>query len=835
MLIGRDAECERLSTALEAAMDGAGGMWTIAGEPGIGKTTLLRWAAEQAGAALVAHTRGAESEADLPYAALADLLAPLAHHLDQLPAIQADVLSGAIGRGPPKGMDRFAVGVATLGLLRAAAEQQPIVLLVDDVQWVDSASIDALVFAGRRAEAEPVLVIASQRTATGSDEPRLTGTEVMSLEPLSPEAAAALLADGIAAPVAARLLDAARGNPLALVELPRLLSEGQLAGIEPLLDPIPTRNGLERAFASRLAPLSAAGRRAVLLAAADSSRKTGVVLEALAARGLDDAALREAEAIGLIELGANQVEFLHPLVRAAAYQCGDAAERRSAHAALADAEVDVDRAVWHRAAAILGADRDLAAQLAEAGERAVERGAPGAAAAAFERAAALAGDSAIRGRHLLAASCALDDLGNLPRALELARQAEALVDEPLAHARVVAQRASLQIALGDVEVASAAILEETERISVLDPTWAAGMMMLALSLPLHQLRSDEALRIAERAQSLGAEDRPRMLVEYSGCALSNIMAGHHLGTEAVLRLAREAPSAPLPQAHRQSSGVGWGLVWVEEYDEARTLLHWAADLQRTSGALRYLGQSLHVLAELDFRVGRWVSAYAHAYEAIQLYDETGQRAERGFAFATLARLEAACGRGEDCRAHAQTAFDSDAASGQLIASATASAAVGLLELGNGDPEAAVASLELAEKVAADGELAEPWIVHSAPDIVEAYVHTGRLARAQEVLDVFTAHAQATGRISALAAAHRCRGMFASSDPYREEFEEALSLHKLVPTPFERARTDLAYGERLRRDGKRSEARPRLQSALVSFERCLAVGRGFACVAPPFCS
>jgi DNA-binding CsgD family transcriptional regulator len=270
--------------------------------------------------------------------------------------------------------------------------------------------------------------------------------------------------------------------------------------------------------------------------------------------------------------------------------------------------------------------------------------------------------------------------------------------------------------------------------------------------------------------------------------------------------------------HRQSSAMGWPLVWVEEYDVARSMLNWAVGVQRAGGALRHLPQSLHPLAELDFRTGRWVPALAAAYEAIGLFEETGQPTERGFACATAARVEAALGRAEECRTHATEAFAADAAAGLLIATAYAGAALGLLELGRGDPEAAIVALEPVERILRDGEVGEPWIVHWAPDLIEAYSHTGAGDSARAVLEELETQARTTGRISALAAAARCQGVLAPDDAFVESFTTALELHDRVPTPFERARTELAYGERLRRAGQRSDSRERLQRALRTFER-----------------
>jgi DNA-binding CsgD family transcriptional regulator len=339
------------------------------------------------------------------------------------------------------------------------------------------------------------------------------------------------------------------------------------------------------------------------------------------------------------------------------------------------------------------------------------------------------------------------------------------------------------------------------------------MYSLALNLPLHRLEAAEAVRLAERARGLGEPGRPRGVIERMGLAISKVLAGDPEGRLMALELA-----AAMTEAPRQVSGVAWALVWAEEYGAARSLLGGAARMQRSAGALRYLSQALHPLAELDFRVGRWVSAYAHSYEAIDLFEETGQRAELGFVHGTVARLDAASGNDAECRAHAQAAFDSDAASGLAIASAYANAALGLLELGQGNAEAAVPYLEWVEQLATDGGLGGPWVVHWAPDLVESCSRIGDFDRARSVLETFAARAIATGHVSALAAAARCRGILAVGGEYATEFDTALSLHAQTDAPFECARTELAYGECLRRDGNRSQARSRLRSALARFER-----------------
>ena len=815
MLIGRELESAELAAALSSARDGSGSALVLVGEPGIGKTTLLRQLVVSAGELEVLETAGVESEAELPYSALVDVLTPLLHYLDALPEVQALALSSALALGPPGAADRFAVGVATLGLLTEAAGQGPVLVVVDDLQWVDSASRDALSFAARRLSSIPVALVAAQRVGSAF----MPGAHVVALGPLGREDSATVLSGAtadIAPQVVARLLDAARGNPLALVELPRLLTHRQLDGTEALDDPIPTANGLERAFAAQLKPLSAAGRRASAVAAADSSGTAGVVVAALAALGLEPEALHEVEGRGLLTIEANRIEFRHPLVRSAAYHDTDPAELRLVHGALGSVDDDPDRRAWHLAAAAVGPDEAAAAELEDAGERARDRAAAGPAAAALERAAALTPDREGRGKRLLKAADALEEMGRIDRSEGLALEAEQLIDDPGVRTRLVAQRAGLKMSAGDVEAGHAMLVGEADRIADADPAWAAAMLALAANLPLFRLQAPKTLALAERAWALGDPARSRMFHERGALALAKTISGDPDAASPLLELAREVSESHV--GHKQSSAIAWPLVWVEEYSAVRGLLTWAIGVQREGGALRYLPQALHPLAELDFRVGRWVPALAEVYEAISLFEETGQPTERGFACATAARIEAALGLDVESREHAREAFAADSASGLLIAGAYASAALGLLALGRGDAEAAIAALAAVERIVREGEVGEPWLVHWAPDLIEACSHVGDVRRATTELEAFELQARATGRVSALAAAARCRGILAPDKGYDEAFVAAVELHSRVPTPFERARTELAWGERLRRSGRRIEARERLNGALQVFER-----------------
>ena len=452
--------------------------YLLVGEPGIGKTTLLRGLVEQAGEMTVLETAGVESEADLPYAALIDVLQPVLHRLDALPEAQAVALSTALALGPPGVVDRFAVGVATLGLLARSGRGRP---------GADRRRRSAM---GRFGVPRRALVrgTASHGNPRASSLPlneparRLCpALQVVPVGPLDREDATRVLAENegrIAPEVLTRILDAAHGNPLALVELPHLLTPGQLAGTEVLANPIPTANGLERAFAARLAPLSAGGRLATVVAAADSSGTAGVVLGAFGSLGIAERDLGEVESLGLLQIEPNRLEFRHPLVRSAAYHGADPAERRRVHAALADADSDPDRRAWHRAAATVGLDDVIADELDRAGVRALARGAFGAGAAALERAASLTEARDARGAGLLRAANAMDAAGNLVRSQALAHEAADLIDDPRLHAELVILLGRLRMAGGEVEAGHSMLLEEAERISELDPALAARTAQL---------------------------------------------------------------------------------------------------------------------------------------------------------------------------------------------------------------------------------------------------------------------------------------------------------------------------------------------------------------------
>src|SRR5262245_36660512 len=421
MVLGRAAERARIDALLAAAREGRSGGLVLRGEAGIGKSALLADAAERAEGATVLAARGVESEAELPFAGLAELLRPVVHLLDSLPGRQAEALRGALALGPPAAGDRFAVAAATLGLLAAAAEEAlPLLVLVDDAHWLDRSSLEALLFAPRRTEAEGIAFLLAARPG----EPRTPSDfEELTLGGLDRESAQRLLsaaAPALAPGVAERLVEGTGGNPIALSEVTGLLSAAQLAGEEPLPEPLPAADAADRAFRRTVEALAPAARTAALVAAAAGAAPVAAVASASSTLGGD---LEAAEAAGLVAVADGIVDFAHPLARAAAYASAPAADRRAAHRALADA-VGGDRRAWHLAESLFGPDEEVALALEQAGAEAEGRAGYAAAAAAFERAAQASADPAAAAARLLRAGDAASRAGRPAQALRALDDAE---------------------------------------------------------------------------------------------------------------------------------------------------------------------------------------------------------------------------------------------------------------------------------------------------------------------------------------------------------------------------------------------------------------------------
>jgi DNA-binding CsgD family transcriptional regulator len=824
-LIGRESECALVERLLAGALSGRSGTVVLYGEPGIGKTRLLEHALGRAAGMRVLRVTGLEAASAVPFAGLATLLQPLVELLPNVSKRERAALASALGVEPAGDAGPTVVASGALSLLALAAEGQPLLCVVDDAHWLDRESSEALAMVAARLEAEAIVMLFAARDGEGFEPAHLPG---LKLAGLAPDAARKLLSLHATAQlsdsVAARLVEETGGNPLALLELPALLSDAQFRGREVLDEPLPVGAALEQAFLRRTRALPADAQLALLVAAASDSDDLRLVLRAAARLGLRPDALEDADSGGLLSIRAMRFRFRHPLVRSAVYQAAPLAERRSVHAALADAlgdEGDADRRAWQRAAAAFGPDESLAAELEHAAETARRRGGVAAEARTLALAARLAPADDARGARLVKAARAAWQAGRSEDAAQLLDEALPLIGDRLQRADAQELGAAILKRHGDAEAAHDLLLSEAARIESLDPLRAARMLTQASHLFFRRDQVAPALELARRAWGLAGAEVAASDLELSGTlAWALVYLGHtEEGRAHALRCAELSEQRGETQNGPQ---IGWCLAWLEEYEVARALIERAVRAHREAGAFGDLAYVLFHLSDLEFRTGRLTAAYAAAQEGTWLAAQTGREQMLMADQTALATVEAVMGRAEDARTHATHALALAGATFNHTFVARANAALGLLELSMGRARDAVVALELVERTMARRDIVEPSVDEWLPDLIEAYIRTDRADDARGRLEVWEERATKTQRLWALAAAARYRGLLGPPDEIDVHFAEALALHDRTPSAFERARTELCYGERLRRAGRRVDGRTHLRSALEVFERLGAV-------------
>ena len=825
-LIGREAECALVYRLLDEALKGRSGSLVLLGEPGIGKSMLLDYAvASAAGAMRTLRVTGLEAVSEAPFAALDELLRPVRPAIRDLSQARRKALETALGLDRGGDTEPVAVAAATLALLAMLAEQGPLLCVVDDAHWIDRESVEALTVVAGRLGAEGIVFLFAAREGEGFDAGGLPEAEIGGL---APEAARALLARhaprALAADVADRLVLETAGNPLALVELPGLLSDAQLAGSEQLDRPLPVAGALERSFVRRAQALEGDARRALLVAAASDSEDLSLILRAAKALGVEGPAIEAADNAGLVSIRGWRLRFRHPLVRSAVYQSAPLAERRGVHRALADAlsgEADADRRAWHRASAALGPDEDVATELERAAASARLRGGFAAEARTLELAARLAPEDAARARRLVDAAAAAWRAGRSSEATQLLDEASPSIADPVLRANAQELRAEILKRHGRAEEAHDLLIAEAARLEGTNPLRAARMLTLACHLFFRREQAGRALELAERAWDVAGHEAAARDLELAGTLawarvyLGQSDLGRKLALECAANSARTGETAKGPQ-------VAWCLSWLEEYEQARLLIERAAAVHRDAGAFGDLAYVLFFLADLEFRVGRLAAAYAAAQEANRLAEQTKRENILMSALTILASVEAVIGRATDARTHATHALAVAGSTFNLTFVARANAALGLLELSLGRPREAIANLELVERQMKRTDVIEPSVLEWMPDLIEAYIRADRVDEAIPRLERWEGWANKTGRLWALAAAARYRGLIASDADVDTHFQEALALHERIPRPLERARTELCFGERLRRAGRRVDSRALLRSALETFDGLGAV-------------
>jgi DNA-binding CsgD family transcriptional regulator len=815
MLLGRERERREIEQALARARSGTSAALALVGEPGIGKTALLDHAAAGATGMQVLRARGIESEAQIPFASLLELLRPALGLLETLPQPQRVALEAALAlrRGPEQ--ERFAVGAATLSLLAAYADPRPVLVLVDDAQWLDASSAQALLFAFRRLVADPIAVVIASRAGEPSPFDG-AGLPALRLGGLTGGEAAALL-HGLSPEAAARLHGATAGNPLALLELAADADELALA---PEGAPLLVSARISRAFLGRLGRLDQAARRALVLAATSDRGDLGILGRAAAQLGIDMSALAVAERAGLIAVQAGAVEFRHPLARSAVYAAAEAEDRREAHRALASAlpDRDLDRRAWHLAAAAIGADDAASAALEQAGARARDRSAYAAAAAAFERAARLAGGAQRRGKLLLEAARAAWLAGLADRAVALLEEARVCAGDAASRVEIDQLAGYIATRRGPVMRGHAVL---TAAAGDADPERAVAMLADAAGACFYAGQTAAMLAVAERARALlpaGASTRSRFLVAIA-LGMARVVGGDAAaGADAIHEaIALAEGSAALRDDPELLAWLAVGPIFLRETGAGRSLLERALTGARARAAVGALPFVLNLVARDQATTDRWAIAEATYREAIDLARESGQQTELVFGLAGLAWLQARRGRDEECRACAAEALTLSRELGTRLHEVWATAALGELELTRGD--AARAAGHFAAQQRLIDELAITDVdLSPAAELVDVHLRLGRRDEAERIAAGYAAAAAAKGQPWSLARAGRCEGLLAEDADLAEHFERALALHEQTPDAFEAARTRLAYGERLRRGRSRALARAQLRAAVDAFER-----------------
>jgi DNA-binding CsgD family transcriptional regulator len=820
MLLGRDEERLALDRLLAEARQGHSGVLALVGEPGIGKTALLEYAGRCADGMRVLRARGVKSEAEVAFAGLAELLRPALAALNRIPAPQATALAGALALAPATAQDRFAIGAATLSLLSACAEEGPLALLIDDAHLLDGSSAEALRFAARRLVADPIALVLTVREGEPS---LLDGADlrVLRLAGLDrPDAAELLeLADAPRESVE-RLYRATGGNPLALLEL---APEAARLATLPGDGPVPISTSIAAAFVRRFGRLPEATRRMLVLAAANDAGNLAVLARAAASIGLDVGDLTTAEEAGLVTLGPDAVEFRHPLARSAVYADAAAQERREAHAALAAAlpDRDVDRRAWHLAAASVGPNDQASAALEQAGARARERTAYPVAAAAFERGAQLASSDDARGHLLFAAADAAWLGADAERTIALLADARLHAADPLLVAHIDQLRGHVAMRRGPVMDGYPLIVSAAEEIAETDPELAVVMLAEAVHGCFYAGETPAMIAAAERAVGLAQGQSSRRAMFFAAMAHGMALVANGQGdagaTEARRAVVILERSDELRDDARLLAWAALGPMWLREADAGRELIDRAVEQARAEASVGILPTLLHHVARDQATTDRWPAAEASYDEAIRLARETSQRTELAAALAGLAWLQARQGRETACREHATEAAALCEELGMGLYGIWTIQALGDLELGLGQPEAAAKHHEVQADTLRLRGIADVDL-SPAPELVDAYLRLGRREDAIAAAADFVGAAEAKGQPWALARAARCCGLLAASDELESCFEEALRLHERTPDGFEAGRTRLAYGARLRRDRKRVRGREELRAALEIFER-----------------
>ena len=783
------------------------------GEPGVGKTALLQYAIEAARGFVVTRALGVEVEMELPFGALSQLCSPALDLMERLPDPQHAALAVAFGLNEGQPPDPLLVGLAILGMLSEAGEERPLLCVVDDAQWLDRASGRALSFVARRLLAERIALVFATRDVVDN----LARLPELHLGPLGHRDSRALLESVLPGPMDERVLDRivveTGGNPLALLELPRELTPAQLAGGFGLPAVLPLSDRIEESFSRRLARIPADARRLLLVAAADPTGDLALVWRAAQHLGISESAARTAESEGLVTLRSGVV-FRHPLVRSALYRASSAEERSEVHRALAhstDPEIDPDRRAWHLANAATMPDEDVAADLERSAARAQARGGLAAAAAFLERASVLTPDPARRATRELAAAQAKHQAGALDEALALVASADTGPLSELQRAQVDVLRARISFAANRGSEAPLLLLSAAQRLEQLDVPLARETYLDALNAALFAGRlagACSAREVAAAARAAPPAPPPPRGADLllDGFALL-VTEGPSIATPAV----RKALQAFHRDEVRTEEALRWawlagraaGYTWDYEGWDSLTMRQVRA--AREIGALAHLPFALSTRVGVLLFAGETRSAASLVEESDALGEATDGRIVPAYGALALAAFR---GHEDEVTRSVRNATQGFADRGEGMGVTVAHWVTAVLFNGLARYDDAFGA---AAEASADPH--ELWFSNFAlVELIEAASRTGRRDRAEEALEVLSESTRAAGTPWALGVEARSRALLEQGDAAEALYREAIRCLEPTRLRLDLARAHLLYGEWLRRERRRLDARKELRVA-----------------------
>ena len=800
-----------LDALLSGARAGQSGVLVLRGEAGVGKTALLEYVVGRAADAQVVRAVGVESELELAFSSLHQVCHPLLGHLDVLPAPQRDALSVVFGLSSGEAPDRFMVGLATLTLLAEAAETEALVCVVDDGQWLDRASAQILGFAARRLLAERVAFVCAARSGVG--DATLSGLPELVVPGLPEKEAWTLLLNNVHTPldaaVGAQIIAECHGNPLALLELPRTLTAADFAGGFGVPDSRDVPERIEASYSRRLSQFPAECRLLVLAAAAEPLGNLAVLHQAAGSLGVDVSSLRVAEDAGLLTLG-GRVEFAHPLIRSAAYGAATLEDRRRVHDALAlatDAEAEPDRRAWHLAQAAAGPDEAVARELERSADRARARGGAAAAAAFLQRAVELTTDPVLKAERALAAAEACVQAAAFDRARAVLSVTETGPLDQVQRARIHLMRGRIASALS-YGAAAAELVKAAQELEPLDGALARATYLQAwgAALAAGELATEVTLRDVSRA-ALGAAEPPAPST--ANLLLDGLALYTSEGLEAAAPTLRRAVDALV----NEGDLLTWGVLAAEaafalwDIDAFNIIGVRTVEQVRQAGALGVLATTLQGAALVENWNGRFRRASALVAEAEVVTAATGVHISP-YGGMLLAAYQA-----QDSETDLwPAAIENATAHGEGLGIQYAQWCHAIHANSLGRYDEAMASARQASD-AAPGMFVSDWAL---AELVESATRTGHTEDALEASARLTQDTRACETDWGLGLAARCRAL-ASGDDADRWYNDAIERFTRTPLRPELARSHLLYGEWLRREGRRHDAREKLRVSFKLFE------------------